>query len=131
MRWHQSHYHPERPVPGSVTGQNAYGQAERMLDRYGIAYLCQHPEILLGRLPVSGPDHRAYARYRGPVCGSYDVYSPAAPGTRRRGEDELLVRVAAAYQILEEIFAPYRPATVEPRRRYGATSSSTGTGEMP
>jgi len=42
--------------PGAPRGANAdraaYLHAERMLDRYGVAYVCRHPELLLGESPL-------------------------------------------------------------------------------
>ena len=36
-------------VPGEEGAR--YDEAERMLDQYGLAYICQAPEILYGQLP--------------------------------------------------------------------------------
>lgn len=47
----------------------AYVRAEQMLDRYGVAYVIQHPEVLLGIAPGSslyGQLYCAQPRRRGP-----------------------------------------------------------------
>ncbi len=65
--------------------------AERMLDRHGIAYICAHPEILLGRPPSIDAVDRAYACFPGEADHSLDFYPRTAPRYRLASRDNLLM----------------------------------------
>ena len=100
------------------------GLSETMLDRYGIHYVCQHPEILFSgpTLPASEPARRGYGCY---LDLDYVMASAAIRGhdMRRNGKaDGLLIRAAEAYRILNEIYAPWPVPSTERRVRDNAGS---------
>ena len=75
--------------------------ASEMLDRYGLGYICMHPEILFpdpcrpaGDIASRMYSSSKYANQQGP-----DVpYEP----------DTLLERMAESYRVLDQIFSRYK-----------------------
>lgn len=103
---------PSRHGPAQPGYQSALD--ELMLDRYGIGYVCQHPEILF--LGSEVPRGDSLRPFRSCSPGAAD----GTPGTRT-GNGRPLVngkpqdlpdRINQAYRILNEIYAPYRPPDV-------------------
>jgi len=89
----------------SNMGFAAYLHAEHMLDRYGVAYVCRHPEILLGIVPQVEAEHGVGSNSSG--------YGPdvraAYINPLNRG------RAIEACRTLDEIFAPESIASGERR----------------
>ena len=91
------------PRNGYEVHYSAYAHAERMLDRFGVAYVVRHPKILSGRLP------RIDDRYS---CGVERLVEGASIDTaglllnqRHRTEvDQLLARMAEAYRLLDILY---------------------------
>lgn len=125
-------------APGHQHKPSSYGPAddtylhrlhEQMLNRYGIGYVCEHPEILFGKAVAlhADPDQRGYGV---PQAAEYIATSPGREGPHSVYEDAgdaLVDRMNQALHILNEIYAPPRPATVgSPRFRphYPASQSS-------
>ena len=113
-------------------------QVERLLDRYGIALVCDYPQILFERqdqLLLPG------WRYRGMV-DEYPRFTYGWPSPRDAGEpagelprlrltepsppDRQWGRVSEARQILDEIYAPVRrmPQPRQGRSNYEARAHS-------
>ena len=97
---------PQNPPP-----THAYEAAspERMLDRYGISYICQHPEILFAGsyVPTIHLHHREHTSRDPAVYTLDDSLAPVALGA----SDEIamrLGRMVEAYAILNEIYAPLK-----------------------
>ncbi len=92
-----------------------YSVHERMLDRYGIRYICEHPEILFHESDVpktglAGQDCRNSA-YAGRHYASM-TYMENIEALPSDDADDLLRRLSEAYRILRQIFStPYCPAT--------------------
>ena len=103
---------PEGFQDSPARDQLAYIHAEQMLDRYGITYVYQHPEVLLGIAPGSSLADRTRASYLGLGYGAPETYAGTSMGDGSHGTDGLLARVVEAYRILDEIFAPHRAASV-------------------
>ena len=100
---------------------------ERLLDRYGIALVCDYPQILFehqDQLLLPGWRYRELSReYLGSGyvrSARSDHQQAMAPmsgpaGTNAPSPENLLARLGAAYRVLDEIFAPapkppsYRP----------------------
>ena len=100
------------------------GLSEMMLDRYGIRYVCQHPEILFSEsvMPASEPARPAYGGYL-----DLDYVAPDVPvrrhDIRQTGTaDDMLSRAAEAYRLLNEIYAPWPAPSTERRARDNAGS---------
>ena len=87
-------------VPGEDDAR--YDEAERMLDQYGLAYICQAPEILYGRLPMY--ERRVYIT---PAYPPFHQHPMALPSVPCAAEDNLFARVVGAYRVLDQIFALY------------------------
>jgi len=128
--------HPEGLGYGPVTDNQAYTRAEQMLDRYGITYVVQHPEILFGIVPSSSLADRMRVSNLGLGYGAPDAYAGISMGAGSHGTDDLFARVVEAYRILDEIFAPHHAASAgrqgtqphsyrpTPRRSYGPRGPS-------
>lgn len=88
---------------GPLQGPRAsrYAQAEDMLERYGLAYVCSHPSILFGRLALSQSDVSDI------LAGSYRPLASTA--LREAYPSPPAKRIAEAYRILQYFYAPYRP----------------------
>ena len=112
---------------------------ERLLDRYGVALVCDYPELLFERrdqLLLPGwryreavPEYPRFAyRWPSPIEDNHPAvgmtFSP------RAGPDppgRLFSRLSDAYRILEEIYAPVQRAS-RPRHStssYGANDNSS------
>ena len=86
---------------------------ESMLDRYGLAYICQNPLVLFGDAPASA---RSAQHVRG------DARLPGSshhgdPGYERQDPESLSRRVREAYEILRELYAPWPAQYAEPHTR--------------
>ncbi len=107
--------HPDRLNGGPIDDLAAYIRAEQMLDRYGVAYVCQRPEILVGIVPPIDSEYGAHA--------SGQVYSCNARGTdlrtlvRGRPNDtqDLFARTIEVYRTLDKIFTPQSSTCCESR----------------
>lgn len=86
---------------------DTYVDHEMMLDSYGIAYVCQHPEILFtpGYVPSTDP----LLRNGEPGLGRRDMPHTAYGHNRVPHIGDLVLRAAEAYRILAELYAPYHP----------------------
>lgn len=98
--------------PGALrdagTDRAAYLNAEHMLDRYGVAYVCRHPELLLGIAPSVGLAYRAHASGR--VAGA-DIPHPQTDATgymRPYDHEDLIARVTRSYGKLDQVFTSRR-----------------------
>jgi hypothetical protein len=117
-----------QPAFASAEAYDAYAKAEHMLRCYGTAYVCQHPELLFGRVPSFDVDHQHDQTRR------HMPYDPAAvyarPGAARHDTgDDTLVRILRGYQMLDDIYAPNRtPARAFERTRRSNTRASTDIG---
>lgn len=83
---------------------------EDMLDRYGLAYICQNPLVLFGERPAnaSDPPHAAY--------GQRLFNDAAGRGYEDRDHSESLSRrVREAYDILEELYTSWPAQYAGPR----------------
>ena len=104
---------------GSATYRNHLSVQD--LERHGLAYICEHPEILFSKADAaeSSPAHEVY---RGNAAAGYDAVGPdnrTFDGVTPEVADGLLLRVSEAYRILNDIYAPYSARATERRRRDG------------
>jgi len=100
---------------------------ERLLDRYGIALVCDYPQLLFERqegLLLPGWRYRdalhEYPRFTYIWPKHPDEMQSASERgafsqTRRNPPDRLLGRLSDAYQVLDEIYAPVQ-RTSRPRQ---------------
>ena len=67
MKTDSSSQHPVSPQYGPGSDAYLYVFHQRMLARYGIAYVCEHPEVLFDPpvIPRADPDQRTYGRTPG------------------------------------------------------------------
>ena len=108
----------------SAAEYDAYARAEHMLRCYGAGYACQHPEVLFGRSPTVDSDHQVAPVHRD---APYDPTSfHTRLGQHDATDDDLLVRIISAYQILDEIYAPCR-TSVRAKKPLHETDMSTST----
>ena len=96
---------------GPVIDHYLYGFHARMLEQHGIAYVCEHPEVLFGRAvkPDAGLDDRLYGNRPG---RSYDASGRVTTDVHVREDHQpggLVGLMNHAYRILNEIYAPHRP----------------------
>ena len=82
--------------------ESPYDHAERMLDRYGLAYVCSHPGVLFGSLAPPGADLAEI------LAGSYRP-SASAGGRDTYYHSPPARRIAEAYRVLQYFYAPYKP----------------------
>ena len=94
-------------VPGEDDAR--YDEAERMLDQYGLAYICQAPEILYGRPPSYERSIYTHATHQ-----PYHQHPVALPSVPSVAEDNLFARILGAYRVLDQIFAPYEAPAPNP-----------------
>ncbi|MCO6438584.1 MAG: hypothetical protein J5J06_15945 [Phycisphaerae bacterium] len=87
------------------TSHAAYVRAGRMLDRYGVAYVCRHPEILLGIIPPVDAAHRPCAVDQGYRRNGRNMYLGTFAHGRPNDEEDMLRRAIDVYRTLDEIFA--------------------------
>lgn len=86
-----------------------YDEAERMLDQYGLAYICQAPGILYGRLPMY--ERRVYVT---PAYRRYHQHAMALPPVPSVANEDLFARVLGAYRVLDQILAPVEALAPKP-----------------
>ena len=86
---------------------DTYVDHEMMLDSYGIAYVCQHPEILF--TPAYVPPADPFRRNGEPGLRRQDMAHTAYGRNRAPHIGGLALRAAEAYRILAELYAPYHP----------------------
>lgn len=88
-----------------IPDEAAYRVPEAQLNRYGLAYVCEHPEILFGYGPQNDDtlDQRVYGVSAGSPSRLSEnrPYPVAEPGNQTLG-----CRVNQAYGLLNEIYAP-------------------------
>jgi hypothetical protein len=94
-------------IPGEEDAR--YDEAERMLERYGLAYVCQAPEILYGQLPMH--ERRVHVT---PTYQPYHQRAMPLPSVPCAADDDLFARVVGAYRVLDHIFAPYEAPVPKP-----------------
>ena len=79
------------------------------LERYGLAYICEHPEILLPGTVRAGLPSSCGGCWRGEVT-KY-LFADSAPrrpdGPPPGASDDAPVRALEAYRTLNAIYAPY------------------------
>ncbi len=99
MKVQASYAHPGKRASGSPENYIDAMIASIMLDRYGLGYICMHPQILF-------PD---------PCRPASDIasrmYSPGKHANQQRTGDEsetLLDRMAESYKVLDQIFSRYK-----------------------
>ena len=107
--------------PAYSTGGETYRNHVRVqdLDRYGLAYICEHPEILFSRANAAENDP-AQSVYRSDAAAGYDTVGHddrTLDGVAPEAADGLLMRVSEAYEILNDIYAPYSSRTAAHRAR--------------
>ena len=113
---------------GHAADYDTYARAEHMLRCYGAGYVCQHPELLFGRLPAVGPVHRVDPMHRHAPYDPTSFYTRL--GQQDATDDDLLMRIIRAYQILDEMYAPCRTSTRAEKPSHEAeTSTSTSIGD--
>ena len=104
--------------PGEQTGAEpymfardylAYRRADEMLDRYGIAYIYHHPEVLLGIIPGTSLGERWSRSIRNAGRAPWDPYPTSPPSRQARDADDILLRIIQGYQVLDEIFGGDQP----------------------
>jgi len=83
-------------------------QIGRLLDRYGLGYICDNPEILF-----ASPSR--LTRYRRPVHRNYHGCAET-PDASLGNHYNTLDRMAEAYRILDQLYDPW-PAAPTKRRR--------------
>jgi hypothetical protein len=101
-----------------------------MLRCYGVAYVCQHPELLFGRVLAVDAERRQEPMFRHKPYDPFATY--ARPGTRRHDtDDDLFVRITSAYQMLDDIYRPNRtPTRAFERTTRSNTRASTDIGDQ-
>ena len=119
-----------QPAVASAEAYDAYARAEHMLRCYGAAYVCQHPELLFGRVPAVDAERRQEPMFR------HTPYDPSAnharPNTCRHDTgDDTLVRILSGYQMLDEIYRPnHTPTRAFERTTRSNTLASTDIGDQ-
>lgn len=89
----------------------AYGSPEHSLSQYGLAYVCRHPEILLGYAPNRGSRRYELGFHEG---ATWRAQEPIKDGLARRVDE--------AYNVLNELYAP---VAMTPMPRPGAPSQTS------
>ena len=118
---------------GPVVDHYLHDFHARMLEQHGIAYVCEHPEVLFDRAirPDAGLDERLYGNHPG---RSYDATGRVATNVHVREDEQpggLAGLMNHAYRILNEIYAPHLPIgaacqgsstfyRTSPKRTYGS-----------
>ena len=96
-----SYASPAPPRRPRAERDDLYARAEHLLDRYGLSYVCSDPNVLFGSLTPRCPDLAeilAARRHSQTPIDARDAYY-----------GNLAERLAEAYRILQEIYAPDRP----------------------
>ena len=102
-----------RRYAGAQDRSYSYAHSEAMLSRYGIAYVCAHPEILFrgpGRPTSRLVELASGRRPRRSHLVTGACAEPQDKGTCGKADD-LLLRLNEACRILNEIYAPFHLAT--------------------
>lgn len=107
--------HPDPLRGGRDHDLAAYIRAEQMLDRYGVAYVCQHPEILLGIVPPIDSGYGAHASGQVYSCNARDAYLRTLVSGRPKDTEDPLARTIEAYRTLDELFTPRSSTHCGPR----------------
>lgn len=107
--------HPDPLRGGPDDDLAAYIRAEQMLDRYGAAYVCQHPEILVGIVPPVDSGYGAHASGQGYGWNARNVHLRTLVRCHANDTEDLFDRAIEAYGTLDEIFAPQSATPCEPR----------------
>jgi len=130
MRSDAPTYDVPRPGHAAAADYDAYAQAEHMLRCYGAAYVCRHPELLFGRVLAVDPDHQLDPTPRPTPYDSSGIYARCGASHHDTGDD-LLTRIVSGYQMLDEIFTPYRtPIRADERSALSDTRTSTVRGDQ-
>ena len=97
------------------------------LDRYGLAYICEHPEILFSKAngTENNPAHSVYGSNAAAGYDSAGHDNRTLDGALPEAADDLLMRVSEAYRILNDIYAPYTTRTTEQRDRQGRSYATS------
>ena len=88
------------PDPSGYGGDATRTLAERMLDRYGVGYICAHPEILFG-------DGYPPPRLPGQYAQASRIAGAAHDAGYGQGRECLGDRLCEAYEILRQLYAPH------------------------
>ena len=96
-----SYASPPRPRRPRAERDHPYARAEHMLERFGLSYVCADPAVLFGSLTPRCPDLAEILAAR---------HSKAPTDARNAYRDCPLDRLAEAYRILQDIYAPYNSA---------------------
>jgi len=101
MKVQASYAHAGKQASGSPGGNYIDAMiASIMLDRYGLGYICMHPEILFPDpcRPASDITSRMYGRKYRNQQGAGVPYEP----------ETLPDRMAESYKVLDQIFSRYK-----------------------
>lgn len=119
--------HPGPLCGGPDDDLAAYIRAEQMLDRYGVAYVCQHPEILVGIVPPTDSGYGTHVSGQVYRCNARDAYLRTLVRGRPNDTEDLFARTIEAYRTLDEVFTPRSSTRCEPRspraHAYGRVSA--------
>ena len=104
---------------------------DRMLDRFGISYICAHPEILFeySYRPFMGEKTYHINPSRNSQKDEHSLY-------QKHGPEDRVYRMQEAYQILKELYAPclpesHRPTTSQSRPYKNSSSRLYGRSPRP
>ena len=93
-----------KPSPGD---EAAYLEAMRMLSQYGISYVYDHPEVLLGIAPGTAAAERLYARMgsadRRSRMGLEPILEPVGRYTGPRYVDNVLREILNEYEMRDQV----------------------------
>lgn len=115
--------------PAYSTGGETYGNHLNVqdLERHGLAYICEHPEILFSKANAAENDP-AHSGYRSDVAAGYNPVgreNRTLDGALPEAADGLLMRVSEAYRILNDVYAPYSTRTTEQRARHARSYATS------
>ena len=115
--------------PAYSTGSKTYRNHlnVRDLERHGLAYICEHPEILFSKANAAEKDP-AHSGYRSDAAVGYHSAghdNRTIDGVTPEAADGLLLRVSEAYRILNDIYAPYSTRTTEQRARHARSYATS------
>ena len=97
------------------------------LERHGLAYICEHPEILFSRAN-DAENNPAHSFDRSDATVGYDTVghdNRTLDGVTPEAADGLFLRVSEAYRILNDIYAPYSTRTIEQRARHARSYATS------
>ena len=115
--------------PAYSTGRETYRNHLNIqnLERYGLAYICEHPEILFSKANAA-ENNPAHGVYRGNAAAGYDSVghdNRTLGGVTPETDDGLLTRVSEAYEILNDVYAPYSTRTTKQRARHARSYATS------